>query len=130
MALFRRGPKSDPYADSLARALPATATVVNAKQATSTAQDVNSSSEVYQVELDVTRSPGAPATRQTVEWTVFQAALTDVQVGSELAVTVDPERPTIVYPPGYPPPGHRPGVVSLSDVRILPASAWLDSQLR
>jgi hypothetical protein len=129
MAFFRRTPKADPHAESLARAVPATATVVLAKQATHTAQDVNSSSEVYRVELDVSRSPAEPPIRQAVEWTVFRVALPDVQTGAVLTVSVDPERPEIVYPPGYPPAGHRPGTVPLGDVRILPASAWLDALL-
>ncbi len=129
MAFFRRAPKADPHAESLARAVPATATVVLAEQVTRTAQDVNSSSDVYRVELDVSRSPEEPATRRTVEWTVFRVAIPDVQAGTELAVSVDPERPGVVYPPGYPPPGHRPGTVSLGDVRILPTSAWLDALL-
>ena len=129
MALFRRGPKSDPHGDSVARSVPATATVVAATQSTRTSQEVNSSSELFEVELDVQRSDGGAPTRQTVQWTVFNVALADVQTGTQLAVKVDPERPAIVYPPGYPPPGMKPGVISLADARILPGSAWLDSLL-
>jgi hypothetical protein len=129
VALFRRGRKSDLHSKSLARSVPAQATVVTARQTTRTSQDVNSSSEVYEVVLDVQRADGNEPMRRTVQWTVFAAAVPDVQAGSKLAVSLDPERPAIVYPPGYPPPGHKPGVISLAEARILPTSSWLDSQL-
>jgi hypothetical protein len=132
MVLFRRDkkPKFDPYEASLARAVPASATVVAGRQTTHTSQDVNSHSEVYEVELDVTRADaGADVIRQTVYWTVFNVALSDIQAGVTLSVTVDPEFPAVVYPPGYPPPNTKPGVISLRDARILPASKWLEQQL-
>lgn len=129
VALFRRGRKSDPHSESLARSVPAPATVVSARQATRTSQDVNSSSEVYEVVLDVHSADGGEPTRHTVQWTVFAVAVPAVQAGSKLTVRVDPERPAIVYPPGYPPPGSKPGVISLGDARILPTSSWLDSHL-
>ncbi len=131
MALLRRNkePKFDPYQASLDRAVPATATVVGGWQTTHTSQDVNSHSEVYEVELDVTRTAGAEAIRQTVFWTVFNVALSDIQAGVTLSVTVDPEFPAVVYPPGYPPPNTKPGVILLRDARILPTGKWLEEQL-
>jgi predicted RNA-binding protein with TRAM domain len=129
MGLFgRRKHKTDPYAESLARSVSASATVVSAQRSSSSPTDVNSSSETYVVELDVQQSDG-DAVRRRVQWTVFDVAVPDVQPGVTLSVSVDPERPGIVYPPGYPPPNARPGVISLADARILPTSKWLDEQL-
>jgi len=101
---------------------------VSARRTSTTAQDINSSSETYTVELDV-RPPGVEGYRATVEWTVFNVAVPDVQPGVELDVTLDPEIPAIVYPPGYPPPNMKPGVISLKDARILPVAQWLDARL-
>jgi hypothetical protein len=124
----RRKSEHDPAAESLARAVPASATVVSGRRLTSTAHGVSSSSEVYAVELDVQR-PESGTTRQEVQWTVFDVALPDIRPGSTLSVTVDPERPGIVYPPGYPPVGPKPGVIPLGSARILPTTQWLDAQL-
>lgn len=129
MGLFRRRePKRDRFAESIERAVPASATVVGARPVTHGVDGVASTSEVYEVELDVDRD-GHDRMRRTVRWTVFDVALADVQAGSVLAVTVDPDRPQVVYPPGYPPANLRPGVIALADARILPASAWLDDAL-
>ena len=128
MGLFRRKQKRDPAGDSVARAVPARATVISASRTTTTAQDVNSSSEAYSVELDV-QPAGGPGYRETVEWTVFDVAVPDVQPGVQLDVTIDPEVPAIVYPPGYPPPNMKPGMISLTDARILPGGKWLDGLL-
>ncbi len=129
MSLFRRRPKSDPYGESLGRSVPATATVVSGKQVTEASPEVMSSSEVFEVELDVVRADGTAQGRQTVRWTVFDVAIPDIQPGTVLSVTVDPERPAVVYPPGYPPPGHRPGMILRADARILPTSKWLEELL-
>ncbi len=129
MGIFRRGKnRPDRYAESLARAIPATATVVSAGLTSYSSNDLNKISEVYVVELDV-QQPGGDAVRRTVQWTVFNVAIPDIQSGLTLSVTVDPEHPGLVYPPGYPPPSAKPGRVSLSDARILPSSKWLDDQL-
>jgi hypothetical protein len=129
MALFgRKTPKRDPYQESLDRAVPASATVVAGRQTTHTSQDVNSHSELFEVELDVLFGEVDPM-RVIVFWTVFDVALPDIRSGVELAVTVDPEVPGLVYPPGYPPPGTKPGVISLRDARILPGSKWLGELL-
>jgi hypothetical protein len=101
---------------------------VSGRQVSFTSQDVNSHSETYDVELDVRRGGGEPV-RQSVQWQVFNVAIPDIQPGVELAVTVDPEHPAVVYPPGYPPPNVKPGVISLGDARILPASKWIEDQL-
>lgn len=127
MGFFRRGSRSDPCAESLARSVPTTATVALARCTTGTSRDVNSGSEVDQVEPAVSRSADAPSTPQTVERTGFRTVAPDVRTGSALAVRVDPQRPGLVHPPGYRPPGHRPGVVSPGDARILPTSARLRS---
>jgi hypothetical protein len=130
MGIFgRRKNKPDPYAASLSRAIPAKATVANAQVMSHSSNDVNESSRAYIVELDV-EQPGGGVARRKVQWTVFNVALPDVQHGVTLDVTVDPERPDVVYPPGYPPPNMKPGVISLGDARILPTSKWLDDQLR
>jgi hypothetical protein len=128
MGFLRRKKKHDPAEESVARAVPARATVISAARASTTAQDVNSSSEPYSIDLEV-QPPGAPGYRETVEWTVFDVAVADVQPGVELDVSIDPEIPAIVYPPGYPPPTMKPGVISLSDARILPTAKWLDARL-
>ena len=130
MAWFKRNqePKLDPFQASFARAVPASATVVSGHQVTFTSQDVNSHSETYDVELDVRRGDG-DSERRTVQWTVFDVAFPDIQPGVELSVTVDPEHPSVVYPPGYPPPNAKPGVIALRDARILPASKWIEDQL-
>jgi hypothetical protein len=129
MGLFRRRePKRDRFAESIERAVPASATVIGARPVTQAVDGVGSTSEVYEVELDVDRD-GHGRTRQTVRWTVFDVAVPDVRPGQLLAVTVDPDRPAVVYPPGYPPPNMRPGVIALADARILPTSGWLDDAL-
>lgn len=129
MGIFsRKKDRPDPYAESLARAVPATATVVSARLTSYSSSDLNKISEVYLVELDV-HQPGGDAARHTVQWTVFNVAIPDIQSGVTLSVTVDPEHPGLVYPPGYPPPSANPGLISLSDARILPTSKWLDEQL-
>lgn len=128
MGLFKRNKGPNVFAQSEARAVPASAKVVSARMSSPGLQTVNSSSQVYEVTLEVSR-PGVELVTQTVAWTVFDIAIPDVQPGVELAVTVDPEVPAVVYPPGYPPPQSKPGVIALGDARILPTSSWLESLL-
>jgi hypothetical protein len=130
MAWFKRHtkPKFDPYQASLARAEPASATVVSGRQVSFTSQDVNSHSESYDVELDVDHGDGV-LVRRAVQWQVFDVAIPDIQPGVKLSVTVDPEYPAVVYPPGYPPPNAKPGVIALRDARILPVSKWIEDLL-
>ena len=129
MGIFgRRKNKPDPYAESLARAIPATATVVSAGLTSYSSNDENTTSQQYIVELDV-QQPGGGDIRRTVTWTVFDVAIPDIQSGVTLSVTIDPEHPGLVYPPGYPPPAVKPGMIALGDARLLPSSKWLDEQL-
>lgn len=128
MGFLRRTSKG-PSAEerSVARAVPARATVVSAGYAVSSQR--TETSAPFDVVLDVV-VPGQPAVRRTVTWTVYTVALGDVQAGTELDVTVDPLAPDLVYPPGYPPPNYKPNVVRLEDCRILPTARWLDGLLR
>ena len=128
MGWLRRTPRGPSREErSIARAVPARATVVSAGYAASSQR--SETSAPFDVVLDVVFG-GRPPVRRKVTWTVYTVALGDVQVGTELDVTVDPLAPDVVYPPGYPPPSYKPNLVRLEDCRILPTATWLDGLLR
>lgn len=127
MGFLRRTPRGPSREErSIARAVPATATVVTAGFAVSSQR--TDTSAPYTVVLDVVVG-GQPPVRREVTWTVYTVAIADVQPGQRLEVTVDPMIPDLVYPPGFPPPSYKPNLVRLEDCRILPTASWLDALL-